>query len=247
MGVDLAADLINIAKQLAASEKLEERVAFVAGDALRLPLSQGCADRAFCNTLLWLLPDPLAALKELVRVVRPGGLVVASEPDASLAVYYDPRDPRLAELATQSMRAFTRGAKLLWGQDFEIGRRLPELFRHAGLVEVRAFPRFWVDLASDFRAEPEDSRRAYYTWQLARMEAEHETDLEAQEGRTDPAHRLKRWEEARLAGGMTVEELAEYRERQRRRLRALVEDPQRLSSDVAVRTWGGVIARGRRL
>ncbi len=146
----------------------------------------------------------------------------------------------MAELTARSMRAFARGAKLLWGQDFEIGRRLPELFRLAGLLEVRALPRFWVDLTSDFQAESAESRRAHYRWQLERMEKQEDvTDSEA-------LRRFRRWEEARLAGGMTAGELADYRERQRRRLRAIIDDPERLASDVAVRTWGGVIARGQR-
>ena len=248
VGMDLDLRLAAAALRIAASEGLEDRMAFVTGDSLRLPLSDRCADRAFCNTLLWLLADPLAAVKEMARVVRPSGLVVASEPDAGLAVYYDPQDPRLAQLALRSIQAFTRGARLLWGQDFEIGRRLPELFRVAGLVNVRVFPRFWIDLDSDFEAEPAESRLASYRWQLARLEAEEdETDLEPPE---DPAPetrpRLERWEQARLAGGMTAAELAEYRERRRGRLRSLIEDPERLASDVAVRTWGGVIARGRR-
>lgn len=249
LGIDLDSELTTAAWRLAASEELKQWIAFVTGDALRLPLTEGCADRVFCNTLLWLLPDPLAALKEMVKVVRPGGLAVASEPDAGLAVHYDPQDPRLADLAMRSIRAFTQGARRLWRQDFEIGRRLPELFRVAGLVEVRAFPRFWVDLASDFRAESAESRQAFYRYQLARLDAqEDETDLEAEDDvrKLETLRRLKRWKQARLAGGMTEEEQAEYRERLRRRLRALVEDPERLASDVAVRTWGGVIARGRR-
>ncbi len=248
VGIDLDPVLTNTARRLAASEELGQRTAFVTGDALRLPLAEGCAARIFCNTLLWLMPDPLAAINEMTRAVRPGGLVVASEPDASLAIHYDPEDPRLAELAMRSLRAFTQGARVLWGQDFEIGRQLPELFRVAGLVEVQVFPRFWVDLASDFRAESAESRQAFYRYQLARLEPqEDETDLEAEDERKqETLRRLKRWKQARLAGGMTEQEQAEYRERLRRRLRALVEDPERLASDVAVRTWGGVIARGRR-
>lgn len=240
VGIDVDLALVVTARQVATTEGLKDRIVLVAGDAQRLPLSDGCADRVFCNTLLWLLPDPLVVLKEFIRVVRPGGLVVASEPDAGLAVYYDPQDPRLAELTTRSIRAFARGAKLLWGQDFEIGRRLPELFRLAGLLEVRALPRFWVDLTSDFQAESAESRRAHYRWQLERMEKQEDvTDLEA-------LRRFRRWEEARLAGGMTAAELVDYRERHRRRLRAIIDDPERLASDVAVRTWGGVIARGQR-
>lgn len=248
LGIDIDSELTTAARRLAASEELEQRMSFLTGDALRLPLAEGCADRAFCNALLWLLPDRLAALQEMARAVRPGGLVVASEPDAGLAVHYDPQDPRLAELATRSVRAVTQGARRLWGADDEIGRRLPELFRLAGLVEVRAFPRFWVNLASDFQAESAESRQEFYRYELARLEAQEETDLGAQEDerKLEIRRRFQRWKQAWLAGGMAEEEFAEYRERLRQRLRALVEDPARLASDVAISTWGGVIARGRR-
>jgi SAM-dependent methyltransferase len=46
------------------------------GDALALPLRDGCGDAAFCITALGLFADRRAALRELRRVLRPGALAL---------------------------------------------------------------------------------------------------------------------------------------------------------------------------
>jgi ubiquinone/menaquinone biosynthesis C-methylase UbiE len=45
------------------------------GDAINLPLRSGSVDRAFLVTVLGEIPDAAAALAELRRVLRPGGLL----------------------------------------------------------------------------------------------------------------------------------------------------------------------------
>ncbi len=57
------------------------RVSFVQGDVLALPFPDGSFDVVTCQTLLIHLADPRAALREMVRVLRPGGRVVACEPN----------------------------------------------------------------------------------------------------------------------------------------------------------------------
>jgi SAM-dependent methyltransferase len=51
-----------------------------AADLYRLPLATGSLRAAFVSEVLEHLPDPGAALREVARVVRPGGIVVASCP-----------------------------------------------------------------------------------------------------------------------------------------------------------------------
>jgi len=51
-------------------------VAFRQGDLEALPLEEGEVDAAFALLVFHLLPDPLAALSEALRVLRPGGILV---------------------------------------------------------------------------------------------------------------------------------------------------------------------------
>jgi SAM-dependent methyltransferase len=50
-----------------------------AGDASALPLADGEADAAFAHMVLQYLPAPGEALREMARVVRPGGRVVVAD------------------------------------------------------------------------------------------------------------------------------------------------------------------------
>jgi SAM-dependent methyltransferase len=54
-----------------------EGVVFDVGDAQEIPYEDGSFDAAVCGLLLNFLPDPEAALREMVRVARPGGTVSA--------------------------------------------------------------------------------------------------------------------------------------------------------------------------
>ena len=50
----------------------------VRGSGLALPLADGCADVAFSSNVLEHVPDPVGMAEEMVRITRPGGLVVLS-------------------------------------------------------------------------------------------------------------------------------------------------------------------------
>jgi len=52
---------------------------FIAGDALRLPLRDGCFDAVTISFGLRNVADPRAALREMLRVTRPGGRLVVCE------------------------------------------------------------------------------------------------------------------------------------------------------------------------
>jgi ubiquinone/menaquinone biosynthesis C-methylase UbiE len=55
-------------------------IAFVKGDAHRLPFKDNSFDVVTCQTVLIHLKDPDLALKEMKRVVKKGGIVICSEP-----------------------------------------------------------------------------------------------------------------------------------------------------------------------
>ncbi len=55
---------------------------FETADGLSLPLPDGALDAAFANMYLHHCPDPLAAIREMARTLRPGGRLVITDLDA---------------------------------------------------------------------------------------------------------------------------------------------------------------------
>jgi ubiquinone/menaquinone biosynthesis C-methylase UbiE len=51
----------------------------VVGDVARLPLEDDSMDVAFANMVLHRAGDPIAMLREMARVVRPGGTVAVND------------------------------------------------------------------------------------------------------------------------------------------------------------------------
>jgi SAM-dependent methyltransferase len=52
----------------------------VQGDALHLPFPDGAFDRVICSEVLEHIPDDLSAMRELARVLRPGGTMAITVP-----------------------------------------------------------------------------------------------------------------------------------------------------------------------
>ncbi len=76
IGVDLVTSALRKAR--------ERGVVAVRGDALRLPIADGCADVVSAGELFEHVPDLAAAVREACRVLRPGGLLVADTLNATV-------------------------------------------------------------------------------------------------------------------------------------------------------------------
>lgn len=72
-GVDLASANVALAAGTAAAHGLEDRARFHHGDAEALPLPDAAYDAALCECALCTFPDKAAAVREMARVLRPGG------------------------------------------------------------------------------------------------------------------------------------------------------------------------------
>ncbi|SFV10369.1 class I SAM-dependent methyltransferase [Alicyclobacillus macrosporangiidus] len=71
VGVDISQKMLEVARN-----KREKVVTFVQADLLNLPFDNNTFDLAVCNTVLEFLQDPVAALREGLRVLKPGGRLV---------------------------------------------------------------------------------------------------------------------------------------------------------------------------
>jgi arsenite methyltransferase len=79
VGVDLSASNIELATTAAAASGLAGRARFVVGDAEALPLADAGVDGVLCECALRTFPDKPAAVREITRVLRPGGVLALSD------------------------------------------------------------------------------------------------------------------------------------------------------------------------
>jgi ubiquinone/menaquinone biosynthesis C-methylase UbiE len=133
LGLDRSGWMISRAG--ARARRAGARLLLVRGDALALPVADASFDGATGHSLLYLLPDAAAALREIRRALRPGGRVAFLEPRAAGA--------DLAGAARASLHHAL--AMTLWRGMSRLHRRydeatLPALLAEAGFAAPRAWP-----------------------------------------------------------------------------------------------------------
>jgi len=110
-------------------------VQFQQADLLHLPFADNTFDAVFVCFVLEHLSEPLKALAELKRVVKPGKTITAIEGDHGSAYFYP--DSAFARRAIQCLVDLQASA----GGDALIGRRLYPLLIEAGFETGRVSPR----------------------------------------------------------------------------------------------------------
>ncbi len=123
VAIDGLKDMICVAKKvLKDCSNIELKV----GDAENLPFNDNTFDIVTCNLVLMWADNPQKVVCEMARVVKPGGVVLASlEPDYGGKLHY-PENPRIDPV-------FAGDAIKKRGGDPHIGRKLRFLFVRAGL------------------------------------------------------------------------------------------------------------------
>ena len=135
-GIDAAAGALAEARAEAA-RRGQANVRFETGDVYRLAYADGTFDVVHAHQVLQHLSDPVAALAEMRRVCRPGGLVAARDGDYG-GMFWFPADPELAE-----WQALYRSVARALGGEPDAGRHLLSWARAAGFAETVASASAW--------------------------------------------------------------------------------------------------------
>ena len=121
---------------------LTGRCRYVQGVAEALPFEDESFDLATCQTLLIHVADPAAVISEMRRVVRPGGLLLLSEPNnlAGLLVA-DSTTASKSVVELMERIAFglicERGKAAVGEGDSSVGDLLPGMLAEAGLIDIQ--------------------------------------------------------------------------------------------------------------
>jgi SAM-dependent methyltransferase len=75
-GLAVGLDASHQMLRRAVSDSSGPAVAYIRGDAEHLPFADGVADATTCMAALYLINDPFQAIRELTRVLKPGGRMV---------------------------------------------------------------------------------------------------------------------------------------------------------------------------
>ncbi len=133
IGIDNSAEALAIARRDADAPGLEYHQASV----YDIPFVDASFDLAYGHQVLQHLSDPVAALNEVRRVLKPGGLVAVRDADFGTMTHH----PHYPELDTwlEVYHLVARGN----GGEPDAGRRLSEWVRDAGFVDIVASTSSW--------------------------------------------------------------------------------------------------------
>jgi SAM-dependent methyltransferase len=130
IGIDCDARMLREAWRRAAPLRLP--LEFRAGDAQHLEFEAATFSLCRSDRVWQHLPNPEAALAEVVRVAKPRARIVIADVDWDLlAVNLEPRGTTRRILSWACDRRVAQG----W-----MGRQLPGLFKRAGLADVSVWP-----------------------------------------------------------------------------------------------------------
>lgn len=145
LGVDPAEDAVTAAQEAIAAAGIDN-VEARTGDVYALDLPDGSFDVVHAHQVLQHLTDPVAALREMRRVCRPGG-VVAARDSVYRAMSWFPLDPRL----DRWLEVYCAVAEHNGGEP-DAGSRLTTWAAAAGFTSVTSSASAWCYATPEERA-----------------------------------------------------------------------------------------------
>lgn len=137
VGLDASAEVVAAARA-EARERGTANVSFEAGDLYAMEVEDDAFDVIHAHQVLQHLTDPVTALRELRRVVRPDGMVAVRDSDYA-AMTWAPDEPRIDRWLELYHEVTARN-----GAEADAGRRLLGWARQAGFTSIDVSSSTWT-------------------------------------------------------------------------------------------------------
>lgn len=142
IGIDCSIKLLNEAAETAHEWSSGGTALFLNASAYEIPLPDESVDWVMCQTLLMHLEFPEDTIAEMIRISKPGGVIMCMEPDnvsssmnmISNSVYNPSMREKLEQFKFQMMWA--EGRKKLGRGDWGIGDKVPKMMVDLGLTNI---------------------------------------------------------------------------------------------------------------
>lgn len=136
VGLDPSAAALAEAQHDASARGLDN-LSYVQGSVYELPFADASFDVVYAHQVLQHLREPGAAVLEMLRVLRPGGLVAARDVDWGTVAHW-PNEPWIERFAAVHLETWRRNGGEPW-----MGRKLRALFNAAPVVDVQVTATQW--------------------------------------------------------------------------------------------------------
>ena len=134
-GADISQAYLSEASVQASRHDGRAKINFVGATVDQLPFPDDTFDLVWCAQSLYSLPDPVVAIGQMARVVRPGGLVAVLENDTLHQVLLPWPVSLELPLRAAELRFFLEASRN--SNKYYVGRRLPAILAAAGLEPLR--------------------------------------------------------------------------------------------------------------
>ena len=136
IGLDLSRETLAAARDEAAARGLGN-LRYEEGSVYQLPFPDASFDVVYAHQVLQHLREPADALREMLRVLRSGGLVAIRDVDWGTVSYWPP-DPWIDRFVETHFKTWYRN-----GGEPRMGRRLRALFNAAAVSDLQITAAVW--------------------------------------------------------------------------------------------------------
>jgi len=129
-GIDIGGEQLAVGRELAEQKGLDN-LRLLEGNVYQLPFGDGELDAVFAHALLYHVQEPTRALREMYRVLKPGGVIGVRDLDHG-GDLYQPDGPELAAAWVLIERVFGHN-----GGNVRFGRTQAKRLRQAGFHQIQ--------------------------------------------------------------------------------------------------------------